>query len=74
MRNRILNSPAEIRIRSHNALNDLEFVGKKVDRFFADGYALVQQIKRKSPRIKSQHDLTSKNYASVPSNATIKRE
>ena len=59
IRNRILNSSADTRIRSHNAWNDPEFVSKYSDRFFADGYAIVEQTKRLSARINSQLDLTS---------------
>ena len=74
IRNGILNSTTDNKIRSHNAWNDPEFVSKYSDRFFADGYALVEQTKRLSAKINSQKDLTSKNYASVPSNATIRKE
>jgi hypothetical protein len=74
IRNRILNSSVDIRIRSHNAWNDPEFVDKYSDRFFADGYALVEQTKRMSARINSQQYVSSKNFASVPSNATIREE
>lgn len=74
LRNIILNSSKDTRIRSHNAWNDPEFVNKYSDRFFVDGYALVEQTKRMSARINSQQDLTSKNYSSIPSNATIRKE
>lgn len=74
LRNSILNSSTDRRIRFHDAWNDPEFVSKYSDRFFADGYSLVEQTKRMSARINSQQDLTSKNYASVPSNATIRKE
>ena len=74
LRNKILNSPPDARIRSHNVWNDPEFVSKYSDRFFADGYALVEQTKHMLARINTQQDLCSKNYASIPSNATIRKE
>ena len=73
-RNRILNSSTDTRIKSHNAWNDPEFVSRYSDRFFSDGYSLVEQTNRMLARINSQHDFTSKNYASIPSNATIRKE
>ena len=74
LRNSIGGSTNDPRIRSHNAWNDPEFVSKYSDRFFAEGYALVGRTKRMSARIKSHQDLSSKNYSSVPSNATIRKE
>jgi hypothetical protein len=73
-RNRILNSSSDTRIKSHNVWNDPEFVSKYSDRFFADGYALVEQTKRMSARLKSQQALSSTNYKSIPPGATIREE
>jgi Family of unknown function (DUF6788) len=73
-RNRILSSSTDKRIKSHNAWNDPEFVNKYSDRFFADGYSLVEQTNRMLARINSQRDLSSKNYKSIRSNATIIKE
>jgi len=53
-RTRIVNSSTDARIRSHNVWNDPEFVSKYYDRFFADGYALVNQTKNMLARLKSQ--------------------
>jgi hypothetical protein len=73
-RNRILNSSSDVRIKSHNVWNDPVFVGKYSDRFFADGYALVNETKKMSARLKSQEALSSTNYNSIPSTATIREE
>jgi Family of unknown function (DUF6788) len=73
-RNRILNSSSDTRIKSHNVWNDPEFVSKYSDRFFADGYALVEQTNHMLARINSQRDLISRNYKSIPSGATIRKE
>ncbi len=73
-RNRILNSSSDVRIKSHNVWNDPEFVSKYSDRFFADSYALVEQTNHMVARINSQTDLTSRNYKSIPSGATISKE
>lgn len=73
-RNRILNSSSDTRIKSHNVWNDHEFVSKYSDRFFADSYALVEQTNHMVARINSQRDLTSRNYKSIPSGATIREE
>lgn len=73
-RNRILNSSTDTRIRSHNVWNDPEFVSKYSDRFFADSYTLVERTKHISARINSQQNLSSKNYKSIPSSATIRKE
>jgi hypothetical protein len=73
-RNRILNSSSDVRIKSHNVWNDPEFVSKYSDRFFADSYALVEQTNHMVARINSQRDLTSRNYKSIPSGATIREE
>ena len=61
-------------MRSHNAWNDPEFVDRYDYRFFADGYAIVEHSKRFSATINSQRQLSSKNYSSLPSNATIRTE
>jgi hypothetical protein len=74
LRNRILSSSTDTRIRSHNVWIDPEFISRYSDRFFADGYAIVEQTKRMSARINLQHDLTSTNYNSIPSSATIRKE
>ena len=58
LRNRILNSSTDKRIRSHNAWNDPEFVSKYSDRFFAEGYKLIEHTKHLSARINSQQDLS----------------
>jgi hypothetical protein len=71
---RIVNSSSDPRIRSHNVWNDPEFVSKYKDRFFADGYALVNQTKNMSARLNSQQALSSTNYNSIPSSATIREE
>ena len=73
-RTRILNSSTDTRIRLHNAWNDLEFVSKYNDRFFADAYAIVERTKHLSGRLNSQQALSSRNYKSIPSNATIRKE
>jgi hypothetical protein len=74
LRNRILNSSTDTRINSHYVWNDPEFVSKYSDRFFADSYALVEQTNHMVARINSQRDLTSRNYKSIPSGATIREE
>jgi hypothetical protein len=74
LRNRILSSSTDTRINSHNVWNDPEFVSKYSDRFFADGYALVNETKKFSARLKSQEALLSRNYKSIPSSATIREE
>jgi hypothetical protein len=71
---RIVNSSSDPRIKSHNAWNEPEFVSKYSDRFFADGYALVEQTNHMLARLNSQRDLTSRNYKSIPSGATIRKE
>jgi hypothetical protein len=71
---RIVNSSSDPRIRSHNIWNDPEFVSKYSDRFFADSYAIVEQTNHMVARINSQRDLTSRNYKSIPSGATIREE
>jgi len=71
---RIVNSSTDARIRSHNVWNDPEFVSKYSDRFFADGYALVNETKKFSARLNSQEALSSRNYKSIPSSATIREE
>ena len=73
-RNRILNSSSDTRIKSHNVWNDPEFVSKYSDIFFIDGYAIVEITNRLSGRLKSQQELSSRNYNSVPSSATIRKE
>jgi hypothetical protein len=73
-RTRIVNSSADARIRSHDAWNYAEFVNKYSDRYFADGYALVEQTKHMSARLNSQRDLSSRNYKSIPTSATIRKE
>jgi len=73
-RNRILNSSTDNRIKSHNVWNDPEFVSKYSDRFFADSYALVERTKHMSARLNSQRALSSRNYKSIPSGATIRKE
>jgi hypothetical protein len=73
-RTRIVNSSSDPRIRSHNAWNDPEFVSKYNDRFFADGYALVERTKHMSTRLNSQRALSSTNFNSIPSRATIRKE
>jgi len=73
-RTKILNSSTDDRIRSHNIWNDPEFVSKYKDRFFADGYSLVERTKHMSARLNSQRALYSRNYKSIPSGATIKKE
>jgi hypothetical protein len=73
-RNRILNSSSDARIKSYNVWNDPEFVTKYTDRFFADSYAIVEQTNHMVARINSQRDLTSRNYKSIPSGATIREE
>ena len=73
-RNRILNSSSDTRIKLHNVWNDPEFVSKYSDRFFVDGYAIVEITNRLSGRLKSQQELSSRNYKSVPSSATIRKE
>lgn len=73
-RTRIVNSSTDMRIKSHNVWNDNEFVSKYRDRFFADGYALVNQTKNMLARLKSQQALSSTNYNSIPSSATIRKE
>jgi len=73
-RNRILNSSSDVRIKSHNVWNDPEFVSKYSDRFFADSYAIIEQTNHMVARINSQRDLTSRNYKSIPSRATIREE
>jgi hypothetical protein len=74
LRNRILSSSTDTRINSHNVWNDPEFVSKYSDRFFADGYALVNETKKFSARLNSQEALSSRNYKSIPSSATIREE
>jgi hypothetical protein len=74
LRNGILSSSTDTRINSHNVWNDPEFVSKYNDRFFADIYALVEQTNHMVARINSQRDLTSRNYKSIPSGATIREE
>jgi hypothetical protein len=74
VRNRILSSSTDTRINSHNVWNDSEFVSKYSDRFYADGYALVEQTNHMLARINSQQDLTSIKYKSIPSGATIRKE
>jgi hypothetical protein len=74
LRNRILSSSTDTRINSHNVWNDPEFVSKYKDRFFADSYALVNETKKMSARLKSQEALSSTNYNSIPSSATIRKE
>jgi len=74
LRNRILSSSTDTRINSHNVWNDPVFVGKYSDRFFADGYALVNETKKMSARLKSQEALSSTNFNSIPSSATIRKE
>jgi hypothetical protein len=73
-RNRILNSCSDARIKSHNIWDDSEFVSKYFDRFLADGYALVERTKHMSARLNSQRNLSSSNYKSIPSNATVREE
>jgi hypothetical protein len=73
-RNRILNSSSDVRIKSHNVWNDPEFISKYSDRFFADIYALGEQTNHMIARINSQRELTSRNYKSIPSGATIRKE
>jgi hypothetical protein len=73
-RSRIVNSSSDPRIRSHNVWNDPEFVSKYSDRFFADGYSLVELTKHMSARLNSQRALSSRNYKSIPSGATIRKE
>jgi hypothetical protein len=73
-RTRIVNSSTDMRIKSHNVWNDNEFVSKYRDRFFADGYALVNQTKNMLARLKSQQALSSTNYNSIPSTATFRKE
>jgi len=72
--NRILNSSSDVRIKSHNVWNDPEFVSKYSDRFFADSYALVEQTNHMVARLNSQRHLTSRNYKSIQSGATIREE
>lgn len=74
LRNRILNSSTDTRIKTHNAWNDNEFIRKYSERFFADGYALVERTKRMSARLNSQRALSSANYNSIPCSATIREE
>jgi len=74
LRNRILSSSTDNRIKSHNVWNDPEFVSKYSDRFFADSYALVERTKYMSARLNSQRALSSRNYKSIPSGATIRKE
>jgi hypothetical protein len=74
IRNRILSSSTDTRIKSHNVWNDPEFVSKYSDRFFADSYAIIERSKHLSGRINSQQALSSRNYKSIPSNATIRKE
>jgi hypothetical protein len=74
LRNRILNSSTDARIRSHNVWNDPEFVSRYSDRFYADGYALVNKTKNMLARLKTQEALSSTNYNSTPSTATIREE
>jgi hypothetical protein len=74
LRDRILSSSTDTRINSHTVWNDPEFVSKYSDRFFADYYALVERTNHMLARINSQRDLTSRNYKSIPSNATIRKE
>ena len=74
LRNRILSSSTDTRINSHNVWNDPEFVSKYRDRFFADGYALVNKTKSMLARLKSQQALSSTNYNSIPPTATIREE
>jgi hypothetical protein len=73
-RNRILNSSSDVKIKSHNVWNDPEFISKYSDRFFADIYALGEQTNHMIARINSQRELTSRNYKSIPSGATIRKE
>jgi hypothetical protein len=73
-RTRILISSTDARIRSHNVWNDPEFVSKYYDRFFADGYALVERTKHMSARLNSQRALADKNYKSIPSHANVREE
>ena len=73
-RNSILSSSTDRRINSHNAWNDPEFVSKYKDRFFADGYAIIERTKHLSGRLNSQQALSSRNYQSVPPSATIREE
>jgi hypothetical protein len=72
-RSRIVNSSSDPRIRSHNVWNDPEFVSKYSDRFFADGYSLVELTKHMSARLNSQRALSSRTYKSIPSGATIRK-
>jgi hypothetical protein len=73
-RTRIVNSSSDPRIRSHNVWNDPEFVSKYNDRFLADGYAIIERTKHLSGRLNSQQALSSRNYKSIPSSATIREE
>jgi hypothetical protein len=73
-RNRILNSSSDTRIKSHNVWNDTEFVSKYSNRLFADGYALVNETKNMLARLKTLEALSSTNYNSIPSTATIREE
>jgi Family of unknown function (DUF6788) len=73
-RTRIVNSSTDMRIKSHNVWNDPEFVSKYSDRFFADAYALVERTKHLSGKLNSQQALSCRNYKSIPSNATIRKE
>lgn len=74
LRNRILNSSSDVRITSHNVWNDPEFVSKYFDRFLADGYALVERTNHMFARFNSKRALSSRNYNSIPSSATIRKE
>jgi len=67
-RNRILNSSSDTRIKSHNVWNDPEFVSKYSNRFFADGYALVNEAKNMLARLKTQEASSYTNYNSIPFN------
>ena len=73
-RTRILNSSTDARIRSHNVWNDPEFVSKYYGRFFTDAYAIIERTKHLSERLNSQQALSSRNYKSIPSSATIREE
>ena len=67
LRDRILSSSTDTRINSHNVWNDPEFVSKYSDRFFADGYALVEQTNHMVAKNKLTKGLNFRNNKSIPS-------
>jgi hypothetical protein len=73
-RMKIVNSSSDIRIRSHNVWDDIDFVSRYSDRYFADANDVIARSHRLSGRINSQIALANKNYKSIPSGATIREE